>query len=73
MYRPIHAENYFSQLKRSIDGTHHHVSREHLNRYLSEFDFRYSTCKETDAERMQRLTRQVGGKRLTYRKPACTD
>lgn len=68
-----HAENYFSQLKRSIDGTHHHVSREHLNRYLSEFDFRYSTCKETDAERMQRLTRQVGGKRLTYRKPACTD
>jgi hypothetical protein len=33
-------------LKRSIDGTHHHVSREHLNRYLAEFDFRYSTRKE---------------------------
>ncbi|MGP8162838.1 MAG: IS1595 family transposase, partial [Acidimicrobiales bacterium] len=31
------AENYFSQLKRSIDGTHHHVSPEHLPRYLSEF------------------------------------
>jgi hypothetical protein len=33
------AENFFSQLKRSIDGTHHHVSREHLGRYLAEFDF----------------------------------
>jgi hypothetical protein len=33
------AEYYFSQLKRSIDGTHHHVSREHLPRYLAEFDF----------------------------------
>lgn len=32
-------ENYFSQLKRSIDGTHHHVSRTHLPRYLAEFDF----------------------------------
>ena len=35
-----HAEGYFSQLKRSIDGTHHHVSQEHLGRYLAEFDFR---------------------------------
>lgn len=35
-------ENYFSQLKRSIDGTHHHVSVPHLPRYLAEFDFRYT-------------------------------
>lgn len=35
-------EGYFSQLKRSIDGTYHHVSRKHLQRYLNEFDFRYS-------------------------------
>jgi hypothetical protein len=43
------AEGYFSQLKRSLDGTHHHVSREHLQRYLDEFDFRYSTRKLSDA------------------------
>jgi transposase-like protein len=30
------AESFFSQFKRSLDGTHHHVSREHLDRYLSE-------------------------------------
>jgi hypothetical protein len=29
----------FSQLKRSIDGTHHHISKEHLPRYLAHFDF----------------------------------
>lgn len=48
------AESFFSQLKRSLDGTHHHVSREHLARYLGEFDFRYATCKMTDAPAHER-------------------
>jgi transposase-like protein len=61
------AENFFSQLKRSLDGTHHHVSREHLDRYLAEFDYRYSTRKMSDTARMERLVGQVGGKRLTYK------
>jgi transposase-like protein len=65
------AENFFSQLKRSIDGTHHAVSRKHLDRYLSEFDFRHSTRKISDSDRMAMVGRQVGGKRLTYRKPTC--
>jgi transposase-like protein len=65
-----HAETYFSQLKRSLDGTHHHVSREHLERYLAEFDFRYSTCKDTDSERMTAIVEQTGGRRLTYRQAA---
>lgn len=61
------AENFFSQLKRSIDGTHHHVSREHLHRYLAEFDFRHSTHHETDTWRMGLLLGMLGGKRLTYK------
>ncbi|MEA2474902.1 MAG: hypothetical protein QOE06_2817 [Thermoleophilaceae bacterium] len=61
------AESYFSQLKRSLDGTHHHVSRAHLDRYLTEFDFRFSTRKISDTERMKRLAGQVGGRRLRYR------
>ncbi len=65
-----HAETHFSQLKRSIDGTHHHVSKEHLHRYLAEFDFRFNTCKETDTERMRKMIGRVDGRRLTYRKPA---
>lgn len=51
-------EGYFSQLKRSIDGTHHHVTARYLNRYLSEFDFRYSTCELSDGDRMERMIRQ---------------
>ncbi|MDT0264568.1 transposase [Jatrophihabitans lederbergiae] len=61
------AEGFFSHLKRSIDGTHHHVSKEHLPRYLAHFDFMYSTHKQTDSERMRQLLGQVSGRRLTYR------
>jgi transposase-like protein len=60
-------ESFFAQLKRSIDGTHHHVSREHLQRYLEEFDFRYSTCKLTDTERMRQIIFQSNHKRLQYK------
>lgn len=60
------AENFFSQLKRSIDGTHHSVSKEHMQRYLNEFDYRYSTCDLTDTERMADLATRVAG-RLTYK------
>ena len=61
------AENFFSQLKRSIDGTHHHVSKEHLSRYLGEFDFRYTTCKLPDVERMAILGHRLEG-RLSYKR-----
>lgn len=64
------AENFFSQLKRSIDGTHHHVSSEHLHRYLAEFDFRYTTRTMTDTARMNVFMGRVGGKRLTYKRVA---
>jgi transposase-like protein len=61
-------ENFFSQLKRSIDGTHHRVSAEHLDRYLAEFDFRYTTRKASDTERFAMLGSRLGGKRLTYKR-----
>jgi transposase-like protein len=61
------AEGYFSQLKRSLDGTHHHVSRQHLHRYVGEFDFRYNTRKMEDGERTELAIRKAAGKRLTYR------
>lgn len=61
------AEGFFSQLKRSIDGTHHHVSREHLSRYLAEFDYRYSTRKMTDGQRTALTITKAEGKRLQYR------
>ena len=35
-------EGYWSQLKRSINGTHIHVSGKHLAKYLGEFEFRHN-------------------------------
>ncbi len=35
-------ENYFSVFKRGMRGTYQHCSEAHLQRYLHEFDFRYS-------------------------------
>jgi transposase-like protein len=63
------AEAFFSQLKRSIDGTHHHVSVDHLHRYLAEFAFRHTYRKDSDTERMARIVSQTGGRRLMYREP----
>jgi transposase-like protein len=38
-------EGFWSMLKRSIRGTHIHVSRKHLPKYLGEFEFRYNMRK----------------------------
>jgi transposase-like protein len=62
------AENFFSQLKRSIDGTHHHVSKEHLHRYLGEFDIRHSTHKTSDTERLGMMVDQAAGLRVSYKR-----
>lgn len=62
-------ESYFAVLKRGITGTYHHVSEEHLQRYVDEFDFRFSNRKSLgvdDATRAERLLKGVVGKRLTY-------
>jgi hypothetical protein len=63
------AENYFSILKRGIDGVYHHVSEAHLPRYLAEFDFRYNHLARdgwTDSDRTVEALRGVVGKRLSY-------
>ncbi len=47
-------ESYFSILKRGVIGTYHHVSPQHLKRYVCEFDFRYNELSAlgiTDAMR----------------------
>ncbi|QEX16121.1 DDE transposase [Hypericibacter terrae] len=69
-------ENYFSILKRGITGTYHHVSQQHLKRYLAEFDFRYnerSGLGVSDDERAVKALKGIEGKRLTYRRPDKTD
>jgi len=38
-----------------------------LQRYCTEFDFRFSLRKATDEERATAALKGIGGKRLTYR------
>lgn len=65
-------EGYFSILKRGINGVYHHVSPQHLKRYLAEFDFRYNEREKlgvSDTERTAKAIKGMAGKRLTYRRP----
>jgi transposase-like protein len=50
-------EGYFSILKRGIVGTYHHVSKEHLHRYLAEFDFRYNERSKLGVNDAERATK----------------
>lgn len=59
-------EGFFSLVKRGVYGTFHSVSKQHLHRYLAEFEFRYNTRKMDDGERVAVALNQIEGKRLTY-------
>ena len=68
-------EGFFSLLKRGINGSFHHVSRGHLHRYCSEFEFRYNNriaLGVNDAERTKRIVLGAEGKRLTYKQGPAT-
>ncbi len=62
-------EGFFATLKRGVGGIYHHVSKRHLHRYLSEFDYRYNTRKISDGERTLEALDGFEGRRLMYRDP----
>jgi transposase-like protein len=63
------AEGIFGNSKRSLDGTHHHVSRKYLPFYLAELDYKYNTRQMTDGARTANGIPKLVGKRLMLRKP----
>jgi transposase-like protein len=63
-------ENFFGVFKRGIKGTYVFSSEQHLQRYLTEFAFRYnnrSGLGVSDGERTAIALKGIEGKRLTYR------
>ncbi|HEY5065840.1 MAG TPA: IS1595 family transposase [Xanthobacteraceae bacterium] len=64
------AEGFFGNSKRSLDGTHHHVSRKYLPFYLAELDYKYNTRKMTDGARTANGIPKLVGKRLMLRRPS---
>ncbi|MGH9428991.1 MAG: IS1595 family transposase, partial [Terriglobia bacterium] len=62
-------EGFFSIVKRGIHGIYHNVSKEHLHRYLAEFEFRYNNRALEDGARTLAAIRAAEGKRLVYKQP----
>ena len=60
-------ENFWSHLKRGIDGIYHWCSKEHLQTYINEFTLRFNTRTFGTQERFELVLSSVGGKRLTYK------
>lgn len=58
-------ENFWSLLKRGINGTYVSVEPFHLFRYLDEQSFRFNNRKLTDAQRFDIAAKSMVGKRLT--------
>ncbi len=48
-------------------GVYQHCSEKHLQRYLSEFDFRYNNREIDDSERVVNALSGIVGKRVMYR------
>ena len=59
-------DNYFSILKRGLRGVYQHVSKQHLRRYVGEFDFRYNHRHISDIERTAIALKGIEGKRVLY-------
>jgi transposase-like protein len=62
-------ESFFAIVKRGLNGIYHAVSKEHLHRYLAEFEFRYNHRELEDGARTLIAIRSSEGKRLLYKNP----
>lgn len=63
-------EGFFGIFKRGMHGVYQHCGEQHLQRYLNEFDFRYSNRVALgidDGARTTLAIKGAEGKRLTYR------
>jgi len=59
-------ENFWSLLKRGINGTYVSIEPFHLFRYLDEQMYRFNNRRMTDAERFNIAVKGIVGKRLTF-------
>jgi len=65
-------EGFFGIFKRGMRGIYQHCGKQHLHRYLAEFDFRYTHREATgcnDTDRANRAIAGTVGRRLMYARP----
>ena len=59
-------ESFWAMLRRGHEGTFHHLSEKHLDRYVSEFSGRHNMREADTADMMAIIARQSVGRRLRY-------
>jgi hypothetical protein len=62
-------EGFFGNTKRSLDGTHHHVTGKYLPFYMAEMDHKYNTRGVSDGSRTETGIKGMEFKRLMLRSP----
>ena len=60
-------ESFWALLKRGYQGTFHHFSEKHLDRYVTEFAGRHNDREADTIDMMGGMVKGFDGKRLRYR------
>lgn len=60
-------ESFWALLKRGYYGVYHHMSPQHLHRYVREFSFRHNTAHLDTMDFIEQTIDRMVGRRLTYR------
>lgn len=60
-------EGFWTWLKRSYMGTHHYMSKKHLQAYCDEISFRYNTRKLSEHDRFETIMKLVHRNQITYK------
>ncbi|GGI23655.1 IS1595 family transposase [Pedobacter mendelii] len=66
-YNTNRMEGFWTWVKRGYMGTHHYMSRKHLQAYCDEISFRYNTRKLSDKERLEQSIKLSYQGQITYR------
>lgn len=59
-------ESFWADMKRGYHGVFHHISQEHLHRYVNEFAGRHNIRSDT-TDMMELIAENMSGERLKYR------
>ena len=60
-------ESFWATLKRAYHGTFHHLSKKHLNRYVTQFAGKHNLRDLDTIDQMSMIAQGVVGKRLRYK------